>query len=159
MRCGWWRKVQRRAASRRNRLRSGIYERAEQFDRAVRAYEIADATGDAEVRRHALARLAVLHRRASRHDEAAAAWQHVLDLVPRGRRGLTPLERRAVEALAIHHEHRAHDLTSARRYAEALSASVSGRQKADTDKRLQRISRKLSGPSGGRNGTLGYDQE
>ena len=48
---------------------------------------------------------------------------------------------------------------SARRYAEALSASVSGRQKADTDKRLQRISRKLSGPSGGRNGTLGYDQE
>jgi hypothetical protein len=136
-----------------------IYERADQMDLAMRSYEMADATGDADVRRHALSRLAVLHRRALRHDAAAAAWQRVLDLVPRGRRTLTPIERRAVEALAIHHEHRAKDLTRARGYAEALGAAVSGRQKADTDRRLQRISRKLDILAPERNGTLGYDDK
>jgi uncharacterized protein len=136
-----------------------IYERAGQFDHAVRAYEMAGETGEAEVRRHALASLAVLHRRASRHDAAAAAWQRLLDLVPRGRRTLTPLERRAVEALAIHHEHRAKDLSRARGYAEALTGAVTGRQKAATDKRLQRLSRKIDVATPGRNGTLRYEDK
>ena len=47
-----------------------------------------------------------------RHDEAAAAWQGVLDLARATRRPLTALERRAAEALAIHHEHRARDLAA-----------------------------------------------
>jgi uncharacterized protein YprB with RNaseH-like and TPR domain len=122
-----------------------IYERADDCARAQRAYELAERTGDAEVRRHALARLALLHRRAERHADAAAAWQGVLDLVPRGRRTLSALERRAVEALAIHHEHRAKDLTSARRFAEALGASSTGRQRQETDRRLQRLARKMEG--------------
>jgi hypothetical protein len=122
-----------------------VYERADQADRARQAYELAERTGDADVRRHALARLALLHRRADRHVDAAAAWQGVLDLVPRGRRALTALERRAVEALAIHHEHRAKDLTSARRFAEALGASSTGRQRQETDRRLRRLARKMEG--------------
>jgi uncharacterized protein YprB with RNaseH-like and TPR domain len=122
-----------------------LYERAQLPERAIEAYELADATGDAEVRRHALARLAVLHRRAARHAEAAAAWQGIVDLVPRGRRTLTSLERRAVEALAIHHEHRAKDLGSARRFAEALGESSTGRQEAERARRLQRLERKMSG--------------
>jgi uncharacterized protein YprB with RNaseH-like and TPR domain len=122
-----------------------VYERADELARAQHAYEAAERAGDEEVRRHALARLALLHRRAARHAEAAAAWQGVLDLVPRGRRALTALERRAVEALAIHHEHRAKDLTSARRFAEALGASSTGRQRQDTDRRLQRLAKKMEG--------------
>ncbi|MEO8481457.1 MAG: ribonuclease H-like domain-containing protein [Acidobacteriota bacterium] len=122
-----------------------LYERAQLLDRAIEAYELADATGDAEVKRHALARLAVLHRRASRYGEAAIAWQRIVDLVPRGRRTLTSLERRAVEALAIHHEHRAKDLSSARRFAEALGASSTGRQETARARRLQRLERKMSG--------------
>jgi uncharacterized protein YprB with RNaseH-like and TPR domain len=122
-----------------------LYERAQLTERAIEAFELADATGDAEVRRHALARLAVIHRRASRHVEAAAAWQGIVDLVPRGRRTLTSLERRAVEALAIHHEHRAKDLSRARRYAEALGASATGRQETESERRLRRLERKMSG--------------
>ena len=87
----------------------------------VEAYELAERTGDAEVRR---ARAGAPGGPASARrplDEAAAPpGSGMLDLVPRGRRTLTPLERRAVEALAIHHEHRAKDLDRARRYAEAL---------------------------------------
>lgn len=120
-----------------------VYERARRTEDAVRAYEMAVATGDHEVRRHGLSRLALMHRRASRHQEAADAWQGVLDLVPRGRSVFTALERQAVEALAIHHEHRARDLTRARRYAEALGAATSGRLKVETDKRLRRIDRKM----------------
>jgi uncharacterized protein YprB with RNaseH-like and TPR domain len=120
-----------------------IYERGGQEDAAVRSYEMAEATGDAEVRRHALARMAVIHRRASRHDAAASAWQTILDLVPRGRRALGPLERRAAEALAIHHEHRAKNLGEARRYAEALSGTSTGRQGDDVERRLRRLQRKM----------------
>ena len=39
---------------------------------------------------------------------------------------LVALERRAAEALAIHHEHRARDLETARRYAETLGARATG---------------------------------
>jgi hypothetical protein len=56
---------------------------------------------------------------------------------------LTPLERRAAEALAIHHEHRAHDLAVARHYAEILRAQTRGREMSDATHRLTRIDRKL----------------
>jgi hypothetical protein len=121
-----------------------IYERAEHPEAAVRAYEMAVLTGEAEVQRQALSRLAVLHRRHGAFDEAARSWQSILDLVPRSRRTLTPLERRAVEALAIHHEHRVRDLPRARQYAETLGAQASQRERADVDQRLRRLERKLS---------------
>lgn len=119
-----------------------IYEAAGDTDRARDAYERADATGDAEVRRHALARLARMHRRAGRHADAAGAWQQLIDLSPAGRRELTRLERCAVEALAIHHEHRAKDPVRAQRFAEALGRSASGRQRLEVDRRLDRLRRK-----------------
>jgi len=135
-----------------------IYERAGDVDRAVRCYEMAVATGEAEVKRGALARLAVLLRREGRHDEAAATWQGILDLVPRSRASLTTLERRAVEALAVHHEHRARDLSSAHRLARTLDAQATGRLKTETSRRLQRIERKLgSEPVDGRPEGLPYD--
>ena len=50
------------------------------LERAVLAYERAASGLDRSVRRHALARLAVLLRRSARHAESAAAWQGVLEL-------------------------------------------------------------------------------
>jgi hypothetical protein len=97
-----------------------------------------------------------LHRRATRYDAAAAAWQRILDLVPHSRRRLTPLERQAIEALAIHHEHRARDLDRARAFTEALGATVTGRHKTETDRRLERLSRKLAKERGATPPKLSY---
>jgi tetratricopeptide (TPR) repeat protein len=127
-----------------------LYERAGDRDRAVRAYELAarETNDDRDVRRHALARLASMLRREARFDEAADAWTGVLaladaDSYESGAASFGALERRAVEALAIHHEHRARNLTSARRYAQALRSAATGRARTDADHRLGRLDRKL----------------
>ncbi len=122
-----------------------LYERVGQTDRATRAFELAAATGDRDVRSHALARLAVLLRRGARFDESAAAWRGVLDLAGRGDDAASPLARRAAEALAIHHEHRARDLSKARRYAESLKTDAKGRFRQDVEHRIGRLDRKLQG--------------
>ena len=116
-----------------------IYERAGDTERALRAYEMAAETGEGHVRRQALSRLAVLFRREDRHDEAARAWQGVLDLASAGREALTALERRAAEALAIHHEHRARNPMEAKRYADVLPV-----RDAAVQHRLARLGRKIS---------------
>jgi hypothetical protein len=109
--------------------------------RAFEALERATGSEDHDVRRRALACLAVLLRRGDRHEETAEAWQRILDLAP-GRGPLSPLDRRAAEALAIHHEHRRKDLGAARRYAEALSREPAGLRAEDVERRLSRIQRK-----------------
>jgi uncharacterized protein YprB with RNaseH-like and TPR domain len=125
-----------------------LYERAGDEPRAARAYEMAAAgTHDRETQRHALARLAVLMRRDDRHEEAAAAWESVLGPVAESgadaRRPLSALERRAAEALAIHHEHRVRNPLEAKRYASLLKTrSVSGPQQ-DVEHRLGRLARKI----------------
>ena len=119
-----------------------LYERADDEHRAARAYELASSADDRGIRRQALAGLAVLRRRAHRYDEAAAAWQDVLALS--APHESTPLGRRAAEALAIHHEHRARDLETARRYAEALGSSASGRAAEEARHRLGRLNRKMA---------------
>jgi uncharacterized protein YprB with RNaseH-like and TPR domain len=119
-----------------------LYERAGEAERAVQAYELAAAGDDAAVRAHALGRLAVLYRRAARHAEAAAAWEDIANLEG-GQHQLSPLERRAVEALAIHHEHRARDLRAARRYAQVLETHAPASRSRDVRHRLQRLNRKL----------------
>jgi hypothetical protein len=100
---------------------------------------------------HALSGLATLLRRASRHAEAAEAWQEIIDMSTKagGRRPPSPIERQAAEALAIHHEHRARDLGTARRYAETLREQATGRAAEALDHRLGRIDRKMKqqGPS------------
>lgn len=120
-----------------------IYERAGAMDRARASFERAALASDRYVRAHAFSRLAVMHRREARHDEAARAWQAVLEAAG-GRRSLFPLERAATEALAIHHEHRANDLDAAKKYAETMKSQVSGRSAVDVSHRLARLERKLS---------------
>lgn len=121
-----------------------LYERAGDRPRALHSYELAAAAGDREVGSHALARLALLLRREARHDESAAVWRRVLECAPR-ERPPTALARRAAEALAIYHEHRARDLSTAKRYAQSLRAAAGGRvglvEKADH--RLGRLDRKM----------------
>ena len=119
-----------------------IYERTGAFDRAVDAYEAAARGLDRDVRRHALARLASLLCREDRHDEAVEAWQGVLELAA-PRAPMSNLERRAIEALAIHHEHRARDLPAAKQFAERLRTHASGRARESAAHRLGRIERKL----------------
>jgi tetratricopeptide (TPR) repeat protein len=121
-----------------------VYERAGDRVRAFASFDMAARGLDRDVRRHALARLATMFARDDRHDEAAAAWRGVLDLA-RPRASLSALDRRAVEALAIHHEHRARDLSSARQFAEQLNAAASGRARQHAAHRLGRIDRKLQG--------------
>ena len=111
--------------------------------RAMRAYELASASDDAEIRTRALERMAVLLRRASRFGDAAHAWSRVVDLSDSRRRPLTRLERRAAEALAIHHEHRAKNLKTAKQYAEAIRETTSAREAEAVEHRLNRLERKL----------------
>jgi uncharacterized protein YprB with RNaseH-like and TPR domain len=115
------------------------YERSGDLDRACDAYARAGTTDDRDLRGRALERHALLLRRQGRHDDAVGAWQRVLD---EARRPYSPLERRAAEALAIHHEHRAGNLDAAKRYAEVVRAQATGRRVADVDHRLGRIARK-----------------
>ena len=134
-----------------------LYERAGEAERARRSYERATDADEPDVRCDALARLAVLHRRAGAFEESAAAWQGVLDgLGDRGAVG-SPLGRRAAEALAIHHEHRARNLPAARRYAESLRKDASGRFRQDVSHRIDRIDRKLRQKNDGATNRLNWD--
>jgi tetratricopeptide (TPR) repeat protein len=127
-----------------------LYVRAGDLALAERAFTLAASAGDTGVRPQALARLAELLSRQRRHREAAAAWQAVLDDASRPADRRLPLARRAAEALAIHHEHRARDLRSAHRYASTLNGGGSRRQQQDFERRLARLRRKMSGASADR---------
>jgi uncharacterized protein YprB with RNaseH-like and TPR domain len=120
-----------------------LYERNDEVDRAVEAYRLASSGGEREVRAVALSRMAELLRRENRHDEAAGAWQEVLELAGHGRRVMTRLERRAAEGLAIHLEHRRKDPAEAKRFAELLRRDADGRGRADAEHRLNRLDRKV----------------
>jgi tetratricopeptide (TPR) repeat protein len=120
-----------------------LYERAGDASRARAAYERASASLVPGVRRRALARLATILGRAGEHHEAAGAWREILAAAPgAGSRRFDAIERRAAEALAIHHEHRAGDLASAKAYAETLRDGAAGGQ-AGIAHRLARLDRKI----------------
>ncbi len=120
-----------------------LYAQAGDGAAAERAFAMAAASDDAEVRAVALSRLAELLRRQKRHAEAAAAWQALLADSPWADPRVSALHRRAAEALAIHHEHRARDLRSARRLAESLHGAGSRRQQQEVSRRLDRLRRKM----------------
>jgi len=87
------------------------------------------------IRIEALRALALTCRRARLHDEAAAAWRELVDV-----RGCpAPILRDAAEALAIHHEHRVHDLAVAKAFA--LRNLESGRDLGWADAALHRLAR------------------
>jgi tetratricopeptide (TPR) repeat protein len=132
-----------------------VYARAGLDDRACDAYSHAlgrcrSPRGAFDpLRIDALRSLAIARRRARRYEEAASCWREVLDI-----RGCPPaIVREATEALAIHHEHRVHDLPSARLFALRTLESVEGLRAgwtATVQHRLTRIDRKMEPRSGAR---------
>ncbi len=134
-----------------------VYARAHADDRAMAAYERAvtlSATSRSRraslVTADALRALAIAYRRARRFDEAARCWTALVES------GCSnTVEREAIEALAIHHEHRLRDLPSAKAFAQR-NVSVSATQphqvrRAAAQQRLDRIERKIrSEPDAGR---------
>ena len=123
-----------------------VLERAEHFERADTCYRRAADSPEAPVRAEALYRLGVRLRRARRFDDAAALWRELLDLTePRHRRRglLGDLRKVAIEALAIHHEHRAKDLAGARELALAF-LEESGGPTTKVRHRIARLDRKLA---------------
>jgi uncharacterized protein len=126
-----------------------IYERAERFDRAEACYRRAATSGDPEIQGDAWCRLAVRCRRERRFAEAAECWRALVALTEpasiRQRGSLAELRQLAVEALAIHHEHRERDLTSAREMALFALKEGDGRRADGIRHRIARLERKLAG--------------
>ncbi|MDE3153974.1 MAG: ribonuclease H-like domain-containing protein [Acidobacteriota bacterium] len=129
-----------------------MYERAGRSDDAAGCYERAAGwgRGTGVIRVEAVRRLAALHRRARRHAEAAGLWEALVrdEDCPPG------VAREAAEALAIHHEHRSHDLLAARRYARRCLTHTGTRAEQQARKRLARVERKLEGAESRRPGGL-----
>jgi uncharacterized protein YprB with RNaseH-like and TPR domain len=111
---------------------------ADARDAFERAVELGRGT---PVALEALRWLAIVERRARRHQEAAGYWEVVLNMpgCP------APLAREASHALAVHHEHRLRNLTKARAYAERGLAASGNRTWTDAVRhRLARIDRKMA---------------
>lgn len=119
-----------------------IYERAGRAEAAEAAYRAAvdHPVCDRASCEHAWYALARLLRRRKRHGDAAQAWRQLLRHADRrGQRG-----REAVEALAVHHEHRERDLVLARALAQrALGAERDEAKRDGLRHRLARLDRKL----------------
>lgn len=92
------------------------------------------------LRTEALHALALGARRDRRYDEAAARWREIVEQ-PRVPPGIL---REALEALAIHHEHRVRDLSTALAFARrTLDAGPIAARRDSLRHRLARIERKL----------------
>jgi hypothetical protein len=124
-----------------------IFERAGTFVRAEACYRRALSSSSVEQRAEAMYRLGLRCRRERRFDEAAAIWRDVLTLTYRRRTTImVELRQFAVEALAIHHEHRVRDLDTARELALFALEEASEQPGAldGIQHRLARIDRKLA---------------
>ena len=97
-----------------------VYERAGCVDQALAVYQHAagDPSAHIDVVLEAIYRLGLRHRRDRRFTEAADCWRRLLEVKQSrlGRRStlLAPLRQYAVEALAVHHEHRERDYEGAK---------------------------------------------
>lgn len=121
-----------------------IYERAGAHDNAeaalLKTIEFARRVGgEPEVHAEALRRLAWIRRRARRMHEAAEAWRELASLP----RCAAALRREAMEALAIHYEHRSKNLQVARRHALDLLSDIDANH-VRVRHRLDRLERKLA---------------
>ena len=125
-----------------------VLERAGETVRSEACYRKAAESPCAGVRAEALYRLGLRCRRDRRFAEASALWREIL-AIPEPRRGardrdaIAGLRRSAAEALAVHHEHRARDLESARGMALLALERSDARRAADIRYRLARLDRKL----------------
>jgi len=123
-----------------------VFDKVQLTARAEACFRRAAETSDHAVRGEALYRLAVRLRRDRRFEEAAGLWQELLTLTepPAMRRGvLGELREVAIEALAIHHEHRTRDFAGARELALA-ALDEGGRRADDLRYRVARLDRKLA---------------
>jgi uncharacterized protein YprB with RNaseH-like and TPR domain len=122
--------------------------RAQAAARAEACYRRAADSSTPHVKGEALYRIGLGHRRERRFADAAAIWRSVIELTePRGIRrlaGLRDLRQFAVEALAIHHEHRERDLEGARELALFALEEAEGRRADGVRHRIARIDRKMS---------------
>jgi uncharacterized protein YprB with RNaseH-like and TPR domain len=121
-------------------MRAGLQARArEAFARCIRMSRAPAGAFDA-IRVDAVWALARALRRARHHGEAAAYWRTLLD---------TPgcpshIAREAIEALAIHHEHRVRDLLTARAFAlRSLENEQQPTRARAVEHRIARLDRKL----------------
>ena len=126
-----------------------VLERAERFERAEACYRRAAESRCAVTKAEALYRLGVRARRERRFEDAAARWRALValtDTPARKRdRTLAALRQYAIEALAIHQEHRVRDLAAARELALfALDEDVLPARADGMRHRLARIDRKLA---------------
>lgn len=126
-----------------------VYERAGSFDRADACYRRAAASTNVDIRSEGLYRLGLRCRRERRFSEAADAWRALIELTdsPAGRRlaSAAALRQFAVEALAIHHEHRERNLRAARELAVFGLEEESNERRADSYRhRLARLDKKLA---------------
>jgi hypothetical protein len=126
-----------------------VLERAALADRAEACYRRAASSSEAEVRGEALYRLGLRCRRDRRFVEAAGFWREIVAITDsraaRRMPAMRQLRQFAVEALAIHHEHRAKDLDAARELALFALEEVEGdSRRGGMQHRLARIDRKLA---------------
>ena len=124
--------------------RAGLDRRAQEA--FARALDLADSGGASAprgaVRIGALYALALGDRRARRHADAAVRWRALLEMPDCP----SHLVREAAEALAIHHEHRVHDLPVARSFAlRSLEREGSAGWRGAVQRRLTRLDRKIDG--------------
>ena len=110
-------------------------------------YRRASESPCVETRAEALYRLGLRCRRDGRFEEAAGWWRALVaptDAVRRRGQALDSLRQFAIEALAIHQEHRARDLHAARELALFALEETAGSRRADGMRhRLARLDRKL----------------
>ncbi len=150
VRCGLWKEGADGCPDEQQALALGrIYERAGLLDRAELCYRRAANAQTLDAKTEALYRLSLRYRRSKRYDEAASCWQSIVALTSsrsaRRNRIAAALREFAVEALAIHHEHREQDLTAARELALfALEEGVDSRRVDSYRHRLARLDRKLA---------------
>lgn len=125
-----------------------VLEKAGLPDRAEACFRRAASAACVETRAEALYRLGLRYRRERRFEEAAGIWRELVAVTERraaGHEGLTALRRVALEALAVHHEHRARDLIAAREMAMfALGGQAAASQTEAIRHRLARLDRKLA---------------
>lgn len=117
-----------------------IYEQNGRLADARACYERSADAGDRATRADALSRLAISLRKERRYEEAALVWKRIVDQRPPRSRTYLPLERLALEALAVHHEHREKDLELAKKFADALNDETADE---GIRRRLHRLERKM----------------
>ena len=126
-----------------------VLERAGLVERAAACYGRAAGSSCVSTKAEGLYRLGLRARRDRRFDEAALHWRALLDLTdpPSRRRDrmLGALRQFAIEALAIHQEHRTRDLAAARELALfALESDGVAHHAEGMRHRLARLDRKLA---------------